>query len=58
MKKPTLKDVATYLEKPYNTVRQWDKKHKILLIKGLMKLNEDKTKALQDVKKNSNKPML
>lgn len=40
MKKPTLKDVAEYLGVPYNTVRQWDKKRKTLLILGLQKLRE------------------
>lgn len=53
MKKPTLIEVAKYLEKPYNTVRQWDKKHKVLLIKGLMKINEDKAKVLENIKRDN-----
>ena len=47
-KKPTLKELAIYLQVSYQTVKQYPKKKKILMQLGLWVLKEDKLLSKED----------
>ncbi|MBE2985481.1 hypothetical protein CCAL9344_07885 [Campylobacter sp. RM9344] len=40
IKKATLKEVADFLERPYETVKRWDKKKKVALQYGVPIIKE------------------